>query len=70
MLHELTRVVGGTKTSVVVDSIEAGGAVLTVVVLTFVNVGLAGGALEAQWTRATEKNVHGHCPHRFQVLLR
>lgn len=52
MLHAPTCVVGGTKTSVVVDSIDAGRSVLTVIVFAVVNVGLASGALKAQWTRA------------------
>lgn len=50
MFWELTRVVGGTKTSVVVDSIDAGGSVLAVVVFAVVSVGLASWALEAQGT--------------------
>lgn len=53
VLYRLTCVVGGTKTSVVVDSIDAGCSVLTVVVFTVVNVSLASGALKAQWTCAT-----------------
>lgn len=55
MPHALTCVVGGTKTSVVVDSIDAGRPVLTVVVFAVVNVGLASGALKAQWTCAAVK---------------
>ena len=51
-MSALTCVVGGTKTGIVVDSIDAGCAVLTVVVFAFVHVDLAGGALKAQWTRA------------------
>lgn len=51
----LTCVVGGTKTGVVVDSIDAGCSVLAVVVLAVVDVGLASGALKAQRTRATVK---------------
>lgn len=46
----LTCVVGGTKTSVVVDSIDAGGSVLAVVVFAVVSVALASRALEAQGT--------------------
>ena len=61
MLYELhTCVVGGTKTSVVVDSIHAGRSVLTVVVVTVVNVGLASRALKAQWTRATATTHNTH----------
>lgn len=48
----LTCVVGGTKTSVVVDPVDAGGAVLAVVVFAFVSVGLARWALKAQRTLA------------------
>lgn len=50
VLMSLTCVVGGTKTSVVVDPVDAGGAVLAVVVFAFVSVGLARRALEAQRT--------------------
>lgn len=50
--YELTCVVGGTKTSVVVDSVDAGGPVLAVVVFAFVSVGLASRALKAQRTLA------------------
>lgn len=50
VFYELTCVVGGTKTSVVVDSIDAGGSVLAVVVFAFVSVGLANRALKAQRT--------------------
>lgn len=55
VLHALTCVVGGTKTSVVVDSIDTGCSVLAVVVFAVVNVDLASGALKAQRTRATAK---------------
>lgn len=50
MSCERTGVVGGTKTSVVVDSIQAGCSVLTVVVFAVVGVGLTCWALEAQGT--------------------
>lgn len=50
-----TCVVGGTKTGVVVDAVDAGRSVLAVVVLAVVHVGFAGGALEACETRATAK---------------
>lgn len=53
MLYALTCVVGGTKTSIVVDSIDAGCSVLTVVVFAVVGVGLASGAFKAQRTCAT-----------------
>lgn len=46
-VNELTCVVGGTKTCVVVDSINAGRSVLTVMVFTVVNIDLASRALEA-----------------------
>lgn len=49
VLHALTCVVGGTKTGVVVDSIDAGGSVLTFVVFTVISVNLASRALKAQW---------------------
>ena len=60
VLPALTCVVGGTKTSVVVDSIEAGRSVLTVVVIAVIIVGLANGALKAQRTCATAKNIQTH----------
>lgn len=47
---ERTGVVGGTKTSVVVDSIHAGCSVLTVMVFAVVSVGLTCWALKAQGT--------------------
>lgn len=50
VFYELTCVVGGTKTSVVVDTIDTGGSVLAVVVFAFVSVGLTGRALKAQRT--------------------
>lgn len=50
-----TCVVGGTKTGVVVDAVDAGRSVLAVVVLAVVDVGFAGGALEACETRATAR---------------
>ena len=55
VLSALTCVIRGTEASVVVASVDAGRSVLTVVVFAVVNVGLAGGALEAQGTRATVK---------------
>lgn len=61
VLCALTCVVGGTKTSVVVDTIHAGCSVFTVIVFTVVNVCLASGALKAQWTQATIKTTHTHC---------
>lgn len=60
MFCELTCVVGGAKTSVVVDSVDAGGAVLTVVVFAVVGVGLASGALEAQRTLAAAVACNRH----------
>lgn len=50
MFYELTSVVGGAQTSVVVDSIDAGCSVLTVMVFTVVSVSLTSGALKAQGT--------------------
>lgn len=55
MLYGPTCVIGGTKTSVVVDSINAGCSILTVVVFAVVSVDLASGALKAQWTCTTAK---------------
>lgn len=55
-----TCVVGGTKTGVVVDAVDAGRSVLAVVVLAVVHVGFAGGALEACETRATAKTQGAH----------
>lgn len=55
-LFELTCVVGGTKTGVVVDSIHAGCTVFTVVVFAVVSVDFASGAFEAQRTGATTQN--------------
>lgn len=53
--HEPTCVIGGTKTSVVVDSVNAGCSILTVVVFTVISVDLASGALKAQWTCTAAK---------------
>lgn len=50
MCYELTSVVGGAKTSVVVDSINAGSSILTVMVFAVVSVDLTSRALEAQGT--------------------
>lgn len=50
MCYELTSVVGGAKTSVVVDSINAGCSVLTVMVFAVVSVSLTSRALKAQGT--------------------
>lgn len=50
MFDELTSVVGGAKTSVVVDSVDAACSVLTVVVFAVVSVGLTSRALKAQGT--------------------
>lgn len=46
----LTCVVGWTDTGVVVDSVHAGGVVLTVVVLAVIRVRLAATALKTWWT--------------------
>lgn len=54
-----TCVVGGTEAGVVIDSIDACGSVLTVIVFTVVSVCLASRALKAQWTGTTEK-IHTH----------
>lgn len=48
MLHLLTCVVGGTKTGVVVDTVDAGCSVLAVVVIAVIDIGFASRALEAQ----------------------
>ena len=50
-----TCVIGGTKTSVVVDSVDAGCSVFTVIVFAVINVGLASGTFKAQWTCAAVK---------------
>lgn len=50
-----TCVVGGTKTGVVVDPVDAGGSVLAVVVLAVVHIAFAGGSLKTCGTRATAK---------------
>lgn len=68
VFYELTSVVGGAKTSVVVDSIHAGCSVLTVMVFTVVSVGLTGRPLKAQRT-LTALTEYNQDIHLFPELL-
>lgn len=54
LVTQVTCVVGGTDAGVVVHSVDAGGVVLTVVVLTVVWVYLTTLAFKAWWTHAAE----------------
>ena len=69
-VYECTCVVGRTDAGVVVDSIDAGGVVLTVVVFTVVWVYLTTLALESWRTHAaTHTHTHTHT-HKHKHTVR
>lgn len=65
----VTCVVGRADAGVVVDAIDAGGVVLTVVVFTVVGVYLTARTLEARWTHtATHTHAHTTCGYIIEDI--